>query len=116
MTINNLYQQKAMTERMRFTTIHANGGQQTQDTDVVFEHSLSILLNEQLASIGMRYVRVVEPVKVALIATGSEIVTPGNPLTRGKIYNSISFMLAGNIQKAGMQVVWMETCADDGKC
>lgn len=66
-----------------------------------------------LASIGMEQVPVIEPMKVALIATGSEIMMPGQPLQRAKIYNSITYMLAGVLDSYGIQVTQMLHCKDD---
>ena len=66
-----------------------------------------------LASVGIDKVRVYEPVKVAILSTGTELCTIGQPLSEGKIYNNIAYLLAASMQKQGVQISFMETCADE---
>ncbi len=66
-----------------------------------------------LASLGIGQVEVAEPVKVAMISTGSELLQIGEKLCPGKIYNSISHMLSASIRKAGFTVVSSEICQDE---
>ena len=66
-----------------------------------------------LASLGIEKVQVIEPVKVAIISTGSELLNIGEKLCSGKIYNSISYMLNASIKKAGFTVVSSVICQDD---
>lgn len=66
-----------------------------------------------LASIGVEKLRVYVPVKVALLSTGTELAKVGQPLTKGKIYNNIAYLLAASMQKQGVQVSFMQTCVDD---
>ena len=66
-----------------------------------------------LASLGIGQVEVTEPVKVAMISTGSELLQIGEKLCTGKIYNSISHMLSASIGKAGFTVVSSEICQDE---
>lgn len=54
-----------------------------------------------LASIGISSVRVVRRPRVAVLATGDELVEPGNPLPPGKLYNSNSYGLAALVQQCG---------------
>lgn len=65
-----------------------------------------------LASQGITQVEVRRPCKVALVATGSELVAPGQPLAAGQIYNSNSQLLGSALRLLGVEVqsVWV---ADD---
>lgn len=66
-----------------------------------------------LASLGIGRVCVCAPIKIALISTGTELVEVGESLSPGKIYNSIAYMLAAKMQREGLSVCSMETCADE---
>ena len=57
------------------------------------------------ASVGLTSLDVFSPLKVAILATGDELVEPGNELAEGQIYNSNRFVLAGLLQKIGVQVI-----------
>lgn len=50
--------------------------------------------------------------RVAIIATGSELVAPGQPLDRGQIHDSNSIMLFGLAQEAGANPVSVSRCSD----
>ena len=65
-----------------------------------------------LASAGISQVRVYQPLKIAILSTGDELVEPGEPLGAGKIYNSNRAMLSALIQQLGMQVVDIGKVAD----
>lgn len=65
-----------------------------------------------LASAGISQVRVYQPLKIAILSTGDELVEPGEPLRAGKIYNSNRAMLSALIQQLGMQVVDIGKVAD----
>lgn len=58
-----------------------------------------------LASTGLAEVKVYKPLRVALLCTGDELIEPGQPLAAGQIYNSNRFILAGLVEKLGMQLV-----------
>lgn len=66
-----------------------------------------------LASLGIEQIEIIEPVKVAVISTGSELLKIGEKLCPGKIYNSISHMLTASVKKAGFTVVSSEICQDE---
>lgn len=58
-----------------------------------------------LASLGIASVEVKQPLKVAIINTGDEVVAPGLPLKPGQLYDSNSFTLEGLLAGIGMQVI-----------
>lgn len=65
-----------------------------------------------LAAQGMETVPVFQPLKVGLIATGTELVSLGNSLTSGKIYDSNLYTLASFIQASGSQLLFKERFPD----
>lgn len=54
-----------------------------------------------LASVGKSKIRVIRRPVVGILATGSELVEPGNSLSPGKIYNSNSYSLASLVLRYG---------------
>ena len=66
-----------------------------------------------LASLGIDSVKVIEPVRVAILSTGSELLEAGDSLELGKIYNSISHMLSVSAKRAGLMVVSNRICKDE---
>lgn len=54
-----------------------------------------------LAALGLAEVTVVRRPVVAILATGTELVAPGEPLQTGQVYDSNSIMLADAVQELG---------------
>jgi molybdopterin molybdotransferase len=54
-----------------------------------------------LASIGVSSVKVIRRPRVAILATGDELVEPGQPLGPGQIYNANNYTVAAAVQRAG---------------
>ncbi|OBG69825.1 gephyrin-like molybdotransferase Glp [Mycobacterium sp. E3339] len=65
------------------------------------------------AALGMAELPVLPRQRVLVISTGSELVTPGDPLRPGQIYESNSIMLAGAVRDAGADVIAVATAEDD---
>src|SRR5215467_5826745 len=66
-----------------------------------------------LASVGKAQVLVYQRPRVAILATGDEIIDPGEPDTQGKIINSNSYTLAGQIAEAGGSPLLLGVAPDD---
>ncbi len=66
-----------------------------------------------LASVGLRTVAVARRPRVAILATGSELVAPGLPLGPGQIRNSNSFTAYGQVLDAGGEPVLLGIARDD---
>ncbi|GAB2180602.1 molybdopterin molybdotransferase MoeA [Denitratisoma sp. agr-D3] len=65
-----------------------------------------------LASVGIARVPVLRPLRVALFSTGNELVSPGEPLPPGAIYNSNRYLLKGFLQRLGCVVDDLGIVAD----
>lgn len=66
-----------------------------------------------LAAVGLTDIPVRARPRVAVISTGSELVTAGDVLTPGKIYNSNGPALAASATANGADVVSIDHCHDD---
>ena len=66
-----------------------------------------------LASTGHADVLVTRAPRVVVIATGSELLAPGEPLPRGHIPDSNSLLVAGLVAEAGGELVSAERVHDD---
>ncbi|MDQ4215460.1 gephyrin-like molybdotransferase Glp [Microbacterium capsulatum] len=67
-----------------------------------------------LASVGVAEVAVAPRPRVAIVSTGSELVAPGEPLSRGQIPESNGLLLAGLAAEAGAEIVLREVVGDSG--
>ncbi|MBK5965155.1 molybdopterin molybdenumtransferase MoeA [Thiocystis minor] len=64
------------------------------------------------ASIGAAEICVHRRLRVAILASGDELATPGEPLGPGQIYNSNRYTLIGLLQSLGCEVVDLGIVAD----
>lgn len=83
--------------------------------DTVILHGGTLLRPQELglaASAGIAELKVYRKLRVALFATGDELVDPGQPLKAGQIYNSNRYTLAGILQLLGCEVIDLGHVAD----
>jgi molybdopterin molybdotransferase len=66
-----------------------------------------------LAAAGAAEVECARRPRVAILATGSELVPPGSPLEPGQIYESNTVMLAAALAVAGADIELLPAVADD---
>ena len=64
------------------------------------------------ASVGVAEVSVRKPLRVAVLASGDELLMPGEPLRPGMIYNSNIFTVSGLLRALGCEVLNMGQVAD----
>ena len=99
------------TRRVRFTKVPGpgenvrQGGQDLARGQVILQagERLNPAHLALLASVGMSDLLVFTPLKIALIATGDELVKPGAPLAPGQIYNSTQVLLGAMLKRMGME-------------
>lgn len=68
-----------------------------------------------LASLGKSEVKIYRKPKVSLIATGSELVPPGQPLKHGQIYDSNSVMIRAALHEMGIEAGSVRMVSDRRK-
>jgi molybdopterin molybdotransferase len=66
-----------------------------------------------LASLGIAEIEVYRQLKVAFFSTGDELVSLGQPLQQGQIYDSNRYSLWGVLQAAGVEMHDLGNVADD---
>jgi molybdopterin molybdotransferase len=90
-------------------------GGDTRAGDVVVERG-DVLRPAQLgalAAAGVATVRCVRRPRVTVLATGSELRAPGEPLAPGEIYESNTVLLAAQLESAGAVVTVHDSVSDD---
>ena len=96
------------------TYVRPKGGD-ARAGDVVVDAGV-LLGAAQIGALGAAGVGVVEVSRrprVAVLATGSELARPGDPLRRGQIYEANGPMLAAALGAAGADVTLLPSVADD---
>lgn len=65
------------------------------------------------AAMGHPTLKVRRKPRVGIVATGDEVIAPGQPLTKGHVYNSNTFSLAGLVYTSGAIPVALNHVSDD---
>jgi molybdopterin molybdotransferase len=92
-----------------------SAGEDVAAGDVLFERGAHLGAAEigLLAAVGVERVRVVRRPRVAILATGSELVPAGRPLRPGQIRNSNSFTAYGQAVAASADPILLGIARDD---
>lgn len=90
-------------------------GEEISQGDVVFQkgHMLNAATAGLLYTLGITAVEVHKPPRVGLMVTGNELVTPGNELKPGQIYESNGGMLHVALEMAGVTNIQVRQVKDD---
>lgn len=65
------------------------------------------------AAMGYATIPVTRKPRIGLLATGDEVIEPGEPIRDGQVYNSNSYALAGMIDQAGGEAIMLPRSLDD---
>ncbi len=68
-----------------------------------------------LASLGIDSIKVYRKIKVAFFSTGDEIISLGNPLLPGQVYDSNRYSLIGLLKRLGAEAFDLGVIPDDKK-
>ena len=106
---------------MTVETVPATGdnvrgaGEDVTAGDVLFERGALLGAAEigLLAAVGVERLRVARRPRVAILATGSELVAAGRPLAPGQIRNSNSFTAFSQVLAAGADPILLGIARDD---
>lgn len=65
------------------------------------------------AAMGYQQLEVTRRPRVAILATGDEVIEPGEPIQNGQVYNSNSYSVAGLVRAAGATPIILPRIEDD---
>ena len=90
-------------------------GEEIQLGDLLIDDGTCITTAEigTMATFGYKDIQVYRKPRLALFATGDELVEPGNDLLPGQIYNSNIYVLEDLARRAGAEVVLKSVIKDD---
>ncbi len=66
-----------------------------------------------IASMGLSAFQVYKKPRVGIVTTGSEIVSPGQKLSKGQIYNSNTYSISAQVVQTGAEVTFAGIVRDD---
>ncbi len=101
--------------RISFGENIRKAGQDIKKSSLVFPkgHCLKAQDVGLLASLGLDKVSCYQPLKIALVSTGDELLAPGEAWRDGKIYNSNSFMLQALLDELGFEITVCKVLGDN---
>ena len=90
-------------------------GEEVNQGDILIKKGTILTTSEigVCASFGYGELSVSKKPKVAIFATGNELVEPGKNLKEGEIYNSNLFLFADLVKKSGSKVIMRNVIKDD---
>ncbi|MDP8228653.1 MAG: molybdopterin molybdotransferase MoeA, partial [Candidatus Electryoneaceae bacterium] len=96
-----------ITDRPKLGTFVRPVGDSLKENDLIFQRGYRLKPVDigVLASIGLERIHVIPKPSIAVISTGSEIISPGSPLGPGQIYNSNDTTLSALLINAGFRSV-----------
>ncbi len=68
-----------------------------------------------IASLGITNVKAFKKPAIGFISTGNELISPGSPLTFGKIYNSNQYFLSAKLKSLGCKIINFPILEDNPK-
>jgi len=68
-----------------------------------------------LAGMGVRFINLYDPVRVAILTTGNELQTSGSALEPGQIYESNKILLSAALYELNMQPMYTCSVADNAE-
>ncbi len=92
----------------------ARAGEDMKIGDLVLEKGIKIQPADIgiMASLGRSLVKVYAKPRLAIMSTGDELINIDEELTEGKIRNSNSYTIAGQVKRLGGEPVLLEICKD----
>jgi len=98
----------------RGANVRPRGGDVTAGADVVAQGTrLGATQIGAAAAAGVALLECVRRPRVAVLATGTELAAPGEPLAPGQVYEANGVMLAAALAAAGAEVERLPVVADD---
>jgi molybdopterin molybdotransferase len=90
-------------------------GEDVQTGQIVLQKGRCLLPQDigLLVSLGIQEVEVLQKPRIALFSSGDELLTPDQPLSPGKIYDSNRYVLTGLLEEAGAEVIQLGIARDN---